>query len=301
MIEFVKKNIKLSLLLLALTSIVYYYFTRDLPIKDIDKNSPHYVNNLYFGEDYVYNRLPEDEQKAYDIILKNLKNSNNTVKVSASEFGCDYEDNCSSLLAELYDAIAVDQPALINFATYRWIINGDDLTIKFTNAAPLKLLTDIGMLRIERIIDEINRKTKTMSDAEKILYVYEWIGDHARYDTLFTFASKNQSIYNVFIKHNAVCAGFSKTATVIFQNIGIEAYSVTGFMDASHNIGHMWNIIKHQDKYYFFDSTWAASRRNKSLEDYYFGLFPPEMDSYILDHPEWYPDVSFDMIPGVLN
>ena len=43
-----------------------------------------------------------------------------------------------------------------------------------------------------------------MSDLEKIKYVYEWIGDNAYYDKLLTGSSKNQSIYNVFIKGNAV-------------------------------------------------------------------------------------------------
>ena len=301
MITFVKKNIKLSLVLLVLTGLVYYFFTRDITIDKKDKTNPHYVNNLYMSNDHAYNQLPKSEQKAYDFLLKNLKKSNHIVKTSASEFGCDMGDECSSLLQELYDAIAVDQPGLINFSTFSWMLYDDELTIKFSNATPLKFVSEVGMLRVERIIDSIKRKTKNMNDAQKIQYVYEWIGDHASYDTLFTFASKNQSIYNVFIKHNAVCAGFSKTATVIFQNIGIEAYSVTGYMTPEASVGHMWNIVKLDDKYYFFDSTWAASRRNKELEDYYFGLLPIEMSDYVLDYPEWYPDITFEMMPGLFE
>ena len=301
MITFVKNNLKLSLILLVLTGLIYYFFTRDLSLDIKDKTNPHYVNSLYLSNDHVYNQLTEDEQSAYDYLLTNLKKSNNKIKTNAFDFGCDIEDNCSSLLKLSYDAIAVEQPGLINFSSYSWYVHDDELNIKFSNATPLKFVSEIGMLRIERIIDDIKRKTKNMTDAEKILYVYEWIGDHARYDRMFMFASKNQSIYNVFIKHNAVCAGFSKTATVLFQNIGIEAYSVTGFMTADSSIGHMWNIVKLGDKYYYFDSTWAASRRNKNTEDYYFGLIPIEMNSYILDYPEWYPEVSFESMPGVLG
>ena len=301
MITFVKKNIKLSLVLLLLTGIVYYFFTRDIIVETKDRTNHHYVNNLYLSNDYIYNQLSPDEQESYDLMFNTLKKSKSKLKTSASDFGCDLDDSCSSLLQELFDAIAVDQPGLINFATFSWMISGDDLTIKFTNATPLKFASEIGMIRIERILDDIKRKTSNMTDAQKILYVYEWIGDHSKYDTTFTFASKNQSVYNVFIKHNAVCAGFSKTSSVIFQNIGIEAYSVTGKMDPSNKVGHMWNIVNVDGKYYYFDSTWAASRRNKNEEDYYNGLLQIEMNDYTLDHPEWYPDISYEAIPNILN
>ena len=301
MTGFVKNNLKLSLILLAFAGIIYYFFTRDLILETKDKTNHHYVNNLYLSNDYVYNQLDDNEKKAYDQMFKALKKSQRTLEIKAKDLGCPNVSDCDSLLYKMFDAIAVDQPGLTNFSTFRWRQMGDDLTIKFTNATPLKFASEVGIVRIERIIDSIKRKTKNMTDGQKVLYVYEWMGDHATYDRLFTFASKNQSIYNVFIKHNAVCAGFSKTATVIFQNIGIEAYSVTGYMNPGDSIGHMWNIVKLDDKYYFFDSTWSASRNNKDAEDYYFGLIPIEMDSYSLDHPDWYPEVSFDPLPGVLN
>ena len=301
MIAFIKNNIKITIILLLFSGLIYYFFTRDISLNIKDKKSPYYVNNLYLSNNHAYNQLDRSEKKAYDYMFNALKKSKKSITISAPDFGCVDSSTCSDLLQTLYDAIAVDQPGLINFSSYSWILKGSELTIRFTNATPLKFASEIGMLRIERIIDSIKRKTKNMTDGEKVLYVYEWIGDHATYDRLFTFASKNQSIYNVFIKHNAVCAGFSKTASVIFQNIGIEAYSVTGLMNPGDSVGHMWNIVKIEDKYYFFDSTWAASRNNKDAEDYYFGLIPIEMDSYSLDHPNWYPEVSFEPLPGVLN
>ena len=63
----------------------------------------------------------------------------------------------------------------------------------------------------------------------------------------------------------------------------------------------MWNIVNVDGKYYYFDSTWAASRRNKNEEDYYNGLLQIEMNDYTLDHPEWYPDISYEAIPNILN
>ena len=86
---------------------------------------------------------------------------------------------------------------------------------------------------------------------EKIKYVYNWMGNNTSYDKTFTWSSKNQSVYSVFMSKEAVCAGFAKASQIIFQNIGIESYGVAGQTGGP----HMWNIIEYDGKYYFFDST----------------------------------------------
>ena len=126
-----------------------------------------------------------------------------------------------------------------------------------------------------------------MSDYEKIKYVYEWMGENSDYDRSFTYMAKNQSAYNVFINKNAVCAGFAKASQMIFQNIGIESYGVSGNTTGP----HMWNIIKYKGKYYFFDSTVATSVPRTSKR-YYNGLKQTTMDDYKMDNPEWYPEIE---------
>ena len=123
-----------------------------------------------------------------------------------------------------------------------------------------------------------------MDDQEKILYVYNWIGDHNTYDKVFTYMSKNQSIYNVFVKKKAVCAGFAKASQVIFSRIGIESYIASG----ESTDYHMWNIVKYQDHYYYFDSTFAVSRQ-KDSNGYYDGLKQEILNSYVLHRSDWYP------------
>ncbi len=301
MMAFVKHNLKLSLVLLVISLLIYNFFTRETTLEVKDKSNNHYVNDIYLSNDYIYNQLDDQDKQAYDYYFNIVKKAPISKKVTFSDLGCSEAEECYSLLLYIHDAISVEHPELINYATFSGSIQGDEIKLLFTNASPLKFASEIGLLRIERIIDSIKKKTANMTDGEKVLYVYEWIGDHATYDHLFTFASKNQSVFNVFINHNAVCAGFSKTATIIFQNIGIEAYSVTGHMNPNDSVGHMWNIIKINDKYYNFDSTWAASRNKKDAEDYYFGLIPLEMSDYQLDHPGWYPEVVNESIPGVLS
>ena len=146
----------------------------------------------------------------------------------------------------------------------------------------------IGEMKIQRIIDNIKTETKGMSDIDKIHYVYEWIGENNDYDKTFTYMSKNQSIYNVFMKKNAVCAGFAKASQVIFQNIGINSYTITGNSTGP----HMWNVVELDGKYYFYDSTVATSARTKETSWYYDGLKQDFMSSYTVDHAEWYPKIE---------
>ena len=102
----------------------------------------------------------------------------------------------------------------------------------------------------------------------------------AEYDNLFKISAKNQSAYNAMVKKKAVCAGFAKTANLIFQAIGIESYGITG-----HN--HMWNIVKLDDKYYYFDATVAACIK-KDRPEYYDGLRQSVMYDYAVEYKSWY-------------
>ena len=301
MIKFVKKNIIVTLIILLATGLIYYFFTRETTLEARDKSNHHYVNDIYLSNDYVYNQLNDREKHAYDYFFNMIKKGHFKTKILEGDLDCVGSDDCYELLLLVHDALIAEQPDLINYSSFSGKYNGDEMELQFYNAMPFKLVSEIGMLRIERMIDDIKRATKDMSDKEKIVYVYEWIGKHATYDRDYMFSSKNQSIYNVFMKHNAVCAGFGKTAAIIFQNIGIEAHAVTGHMNPGDAVGHMWNIVKVDGKYYFFDSTIAASIHNENDENYYNGLIQLEMDSYQLAHPEWYPEKESNEIPNILS
>lgn len=301
MIKFIKNNIIVTILILLATGLIYYFFTRETSLEVRDKANHHYVNNIYLSDDYVYNQLDNSEKQAYDYIFNLIKNGKFKNRIKNEDLGCEAYDDCYELLTTVHDALIVEQPDLINYSNFMGKFYNDEIDLQFFNAMPFKFISEIGMLRIERMLDDIKRATKDMSDTEKVLYVYEWIGDHATYDRDFMLSSKNQSIYNMFIKKNAVCAGFGKAAAVIFQNIGIEAHGVTGFMDPADPIGHMWDIVKIDGKYYYFDSTWAASINDKNDSRYYYGLNRFQMASYRLDHPEWYPEISEEEIPNLFK
>lgn len=278
---FFKSNKILTIVLLILSFYLYntYFFLIEKN-PYVDKKSSTYINDLYASDERIYNNfLNTTEKKIYRELVKGTKIYNGKMNIQIT----DKETSVEKVL----DAIKVDHPELLNFGsvTYSWDNDGN-YKIKVNNATII-LLEQINISRIERIVYRIKEETKNMSDYEKIKYVYEWMGENSDYDRSFTYMAKNQSAYNVFINKNAVCAGFAKASQIIFQNIGIESYGVSGNTTGP----HMWNIIKYKGKYYFFDSTVATSVPRTSKR-YYNGLKQTTMDDYKMDNPEWYPEIE---------
>lgn len=251
----------------------------------VDKESIQYVNSIYMSDGKMYNEYLTDKQKdMYLLILSKIKNHKRVTKEPLANFGCISYGECVTNIRTAADAIMIDHPELLSYGG--WNLQFDDasgiLTFRIENSFKLPLMNAIGEMIINKKIDAIEEQTKNMTDREKIKYVYDWIGANTVYDTVFTHDSKNQTIYNVFINKNAVCAGFAKAAQVIFQAIGIESYTVTGYTSGP----HMWNIVKVDNEYYYFDSTWAACIKEEHPE-YYNGLKTGTFATYEAQNPEY--------------
>jgi len=287
--SFIRNNKILSIILVIFSIYVFYNFTRPIEVNElVDKTSKSYVNDLYASKERIYNEhLNSKEKQMYRLILNNSKKYNASININLSDFGCESNEECGSLIGPAFDALSADHPELMNQSGYRWRYDNNDFKLNLKFAVKTPFVEQIAILKIQRMISDIKLATKDMSYLEKIYYVYDWIGKSS-YDHGFTYASKNQSIYNVFIKEQAVCTAFAKSSQVIFQNIGVESFVVSGNSTGP----HMWNIIKYNDKYYYYDSTYAAGTRDKKSDYYYSGLVQEEMNFYTMDHPEWYPKIE---------
>lgn len=292
--RYFKRNKFFTVILIIVSVFIYINYTRIIkPNPNINKKSELYINDIYMSDGKIYNNyLSKNEKKAYKTLLETIKQRKTSKKIKKQD-----DETIESIISDYKvanQAIWVEHPELISYAyySYRYKENSDYIEIFPIYAINNQLEEEINTLLIERKIDKIKKATKNMSDLEKIKYVYEWIGDNAYYDKLLTGSSKNQSIYNVFVKGNAVCAGFAKTSQVIFQNIGIESMIITGYSTGS----HMWNVIKYKGKYYYYDSTYAASIRDKTNKNYYDGLKQDKMNYYTIDYANWYPKIETENV-----
>lgn len=279
----------ITIILIIFSGYVYLNYTKPVAINSyIDKTNINYTNDLYMSDARIYsNFLNVSEKKMYLTLFDNIKKRETEIIIDYNKSNCLTKDACYSMFLNAHDALLSDHPELLSYATFSSNSEAGKTIIRLEYAIPISVLELIGIERIERIIDEIKIATKDMSDKEKIKYVYTWIGLNNKYDTYFTYASKNQSAYNVFMHHNAVCSGFAKASQIIFQNIGIESYAVIGYSTGH----HMWNIVKLDGKYYNYDST-VPTGRTVDDENFYLGLQSEFMETYKLTYPKWYPPVE---------
>ncbi len=294
--KFFERHKILSLFLLLFTFIFYAYFMRSVEKNPfIDKNSIHYVNDLYMSNELFYNTLSNTEKKLYSKVLNSIKEYKSSYHVHIVDDECYTLENCSMMASFVMEAVIMDHPELLQLANYSWSYNSKtdskNVVLRFHYAVGIPVINQLGEMRIERIIDKIKKDTKDMNDIEKVKYVYEWIGNHNTYNRTFMYLESNQSAFTVFIRHHSVCAGFAKASQIIFQNIGIESYYVTGVSTGP----HAFNIVKIDDKYYLYDSTVASSIKEES-DFFYNGLNQKYMSSYEIDNIDLYPELDTEEI-----
>ncbi len=280
-----KKIIIVAIILITIAYSAYVYYRNNLDTSD------HEINSLYKSDERIYNEfLDEKEKDMYNLLIDKSIKHQEKFTINLDDYDCKNYMACSNILNKAHEALTVDHPELMNYAGYSWKSEGTDFIIKLHYSYNLTYKDYYGDYKIDLILEEIEKATKNMTDKEKIIYVYDWMGEHYKYDYYFTYTTKNQSIYNVFIKKNAVCAGFAKASQVIFQRIGIQSYIVSGQNADDY---HMWNIIFYNGKYYFFDSTIAVSYKTTS-EHYYDGIRQDKMSTYSIKYHQWYPDIEED-------
>ena len=282
-----KRKFLLIILIFAILFFVAKKIFNDNP--NVDKSNEFYTNSIYMSDGRIYNSyLNETEKNIYNAIMERIKKGKTVIYMKPSDYGCKNYNECFSAFNVVTHAIMVDHPELLSFGGWfaQYKPQNDEITLQIKNSFKLPLMNDIGEMIINRKIDKIKKETENMSDKDKIKYVYNWIGENTTYDTIFTTGSKNQTIYNVFVNHNAVCAGFAKASQVIFQRIGIKSYIVEGNTTGP----HMWNIVYVDGNYYYYDSTVAACIP-KNNRAYYDGLKQSKFSSYKESY-DWFPTVS---------
>lgn len=293
--KFIKKHPILIIFWIVVLSYIFWNYLRPVTIYEkIDKDAVQYVNDLYYSDGMAYEKLLNDnEKKLYMTMLRDINKNRVETKFEGPEFECDVfypegEMGCTKLVEKVLEAILLDHPELVQWGAYSQIQIGEFQRIDYRYDIRSNALTLIHTARMQRIVEDVRKKTKNMNTIEKVKYVYDWIGARSELDYKLTIAAKNQSAWDIFNKKTSTSAGFAKASQILFQNIGVESYLVIGNTTGP----HMWNIIKVNDKYYYFDSTNAASI-TKDSNNYYSGI-GANVKSYELSHPDIYPEINGD-------
>ena len=124
--------------------------------------------------------------------------------------------------------------------------------------------------RAKIVLRKIN--SDDFGDLEKITAIYDWLSANVTYDyAIVADDPADPNSYNsfylegVFYDGVAVCDGLSKAFVLMCGMEGISAYRICG-TERYGGVGHAWNAVLVEGKYYVVDTTWSNYRLSLSSE-----------------------------------
>lgn len=125
--------------------------------------------------------------------------------------------------------------------------------------------------RIREEVYKLNEKCKNLDDIERIIIVSDYLQNRVQFidhnnvsvSSSGTYITKGRivtnddvgNIANVIFNRFGVCRGIASANTVLLNNpqMNVNIRNVSGD-------GHVWNVAKIGNKYYYIDNTWNITR-----------------------------------------
>lgn len=168
--------------------------------------------------------------------------------------------------------ITVENLQELNCAKY--YVEGDLLSNgifgKYYDVDSIKEIVKI-MQKIKVVVPE------NASQYEKFMQIYKIVGLAVNYDKSGCKDSEEyiegnefltRSLKGVLLDRRAVCSGYSLALKYLLDYIGIKSERVGGYAYGNPELGHSWNQVKIDNKWYNVDLTWDSKRiqRGEPLE-----------------------------------
>lgn len=92
--------------------------------------------------------------------------------------------------------------------------------------------------------------TEDMNALDRELYIHDSLAERITY---VLDAAHAHDPYGALVEGEAVCEGYAEALQYLLQKVGIQSFLVLG---ESGGVGHAWNLVKIDGKYYYVDLTW---------------------------------------------
>ena len=261
-----------------------------------DSNSYHYINDLYISDGRHYEHLLDaKEKKLYEDLYNAIKERQSTVILDLNEF--EYNNFTRAVTVDtafenVFEALSMDHPELIYYSPpanmFRYQTNSKSIEVYLEYSMDETTYQE-NIIKIQNILLFFKEETKGMSEYEKCKYVYEWLGTNNYYGA--KNGSLTHSAYSAFMPgEGTVCEGYAKAAQIIFQNIGVNSIYTVGTLNGGK---HAWNLVKIENKYYYFDATNSSTFKENSYGPMsYIGFLPKDVENYKFRYKQITPKVN---------
>lgn len=270
----------LSIVLVVLIVYLYINYFRPVKIDDrIDKNSIHYLTDLYYSDGRFYEKyLDEKEKKVYLHLFNDLKNVKTKTTIDCTDYGYESKAACVSSINKMIEVILMDHPDMFWYRTSDGRY-GDTFGIELTHhlVSTNKLQLYFVERKLLRKIDSVTKKLENESDYDKVKGIYDWLGINKSYSG-FIKTRKDGTAWSAILDKDTVCAGYAAATQLLLQRLDIESFLITGSTGGP----HAWNMVKLEDGYYWYDATVGGSVGPDS-DWFYKGLLFSSTGEYSVD------------------
>lgn len=217
---------------------------------------------------YYYNQLSDDAQEFYVCLRNAIIDHKSRIKLEM-----DFSDD---VLAQVAELLVFHDPLTFNITDVTYIRTSGNAAVftpeyKYNKETYEKMVSSYNK-KAKKIL---NKLTDDMSTYKKIKTIHDSIIKDTVYDL---DAKNNENIYGTLVKNKAKCDGYAKTFVYICGKAGIRAVTVPGVGTSetsgnkNDNVGHMWNKVYYNKKWYNVDVTWddPASDMKDNLQYDYF-------------------------------
>ncbi|OQA65700.1 MAG: Exoglucanase B precursor [Firmicutes bacterium ADurb.Bin262] len=164
----------------------------------------------------------------------------------------------ASQLMTIFTKLIYTQPSFFYLKNYLYgcgVSSDKVLTIYFTYDYTAAQIAQMKQLYEQAVAKTLACVSAEMTDAEKVMAVHDYIILNTKYDYCNylqgTVPHVSYTAYGVLVNGAGICNAYSLAFSAIMQRLGIETITVYG-----KSIGHSWNMVKLDGKWYHVDLTW---------------------------------------------
>ncbi len=194
---------------------------------------------------YYYYQLSDSDKKIYKKIRTGILDCKEEIKISSSL--------TKNQIASFAELIYYYDPMTYNVQQINTSSSSTYVKFKMTYYKSKEKYNQ-NMAEVEKSAKTIIKKIKSdMSTYQKIQLIHDEIIASNEYNQT---TSDCDNLYGAFVTNKIKCNGYSKAFTYLCNKVGIRSIIVKGDDLNGGNIGHEWNKVHYNNKWYNIDCTY---------------------------------------------
>jgi hypothetical protein len=200
---------------------------------------------------YGRTKLNADQQYVYDALVSGCKDAKTDIKIKLTGKNINFSNDLGKILTMFYS----DTPEYFWYSgSWSASYDGTTLTISPSYTMTGAALTS-AKSAYNKKVSELTSGLGGKSDYEKSKILH----DRLIHAVTYTTTTNDQNAYGALVEGKAVCNGYTRAYQHLMKEVGIPAWYVKGVSvnpATDTKIGHAWNLVKLDGKWYYTDVTW---------------------------------------------